>query len=55
MSYSRSASTSAKLRCPDEMLAGLRDNAVTRLFVDPSIDAATGDVFGTILRLAPLT
>jgi hypothetical protein len=39
----------------DDVLAGLRDNAVTRLFVDPSIDPATGDVFGTILRLAPLT
>ena len=39
----------------DELLGGLRDNAVTRLFVDPAIDPATGDVFGTILRLAPLT
>ena len=39
----------------DEMLAGLRDSAVTRLFVDPAIDADTGDVHGKILRLAPLT
>jgi hypothetical protein len=38
----------------DEMLAGLRDSAVTRLFIDPAIDADTGDVHGTILRLAPL-
>nr|HEX4315010.1 hypothetical protein [Kofleriaceae bacterium] len=36
------------------ILDGLRDSAVTRLFVDPAIDAASGDVFGTILRLAPL-
>ncbi len=39
----------------DEMLAGLRDSAVTRLFIDPAIDADTGDVHGQILRLAPLT
>jgi hypothetical protein len=38
----------------DEMLAGLRDSAVTRLFIDPAIDPASGDVFGKILRLAPL-
>ncbi|HEY1816485.1 MAG TPA: hypothetical protein VGL61_24135 [Kofleriaceae bacterium] len=36
------------------MLDGLRNSAVTRLFVDPSIDPASGDVFGQILRLAPL-
>ncbi|HPH64324.1 MAG TPA: hypothetical protein PLF40_01195 [Kofleriaceae bacterium] len=36
----------------DEMLDGLRNTSVTRLFVDPSIDPATGDVFGKILRLA---
>jgi hypothetical protein len=35
----------------DEVLAGLRDTSVTRIFVDPAIDPATGDVFGTILRL----
>jgi hypothetical protein len=39
----------------DEMLAGLRDTAVTRLFIDPEIDPASGDVFGKILRLSPLT
>ena len=37
-----------------EMLDGLRNTAVTRIFVDPSIDPASGDVFGQILRLAPL-
>ena len=36
----------------DETLAGLRALEVTRLFIDPSIDPHTGDVFGTILRLA---
>lgn len=39
----------------DEMLSGLRNTAVTRLFVDPSIDATSGDVHGQILRLSPLT
>lgn len=39
----------------DPMLAGLRDSAVTRLFIDPEIDPATGDVHGQILRLSPLT
>ncbi len=39
----------------DEMLGGLRATAVTRLFVDPEIDPASGDVHGKILRLAPLT
>jgi hypothetical protein len=43
--------TEAKVLLTDEMLSGLRDTAVTRLFVDPSIDPDTGDVFGTILRL----
>jgi hypothetical protein len=36
----------------DETLAGLRAMEVTRLFIDPAIDPQTGDVFGTILRLA---
>lgn len=36
------------------MLAGLRGSAVTRLFVDPAIDEASGDVHGQILRLAPV-
>jgi hypothetical protein len=39
----------------DAMLDGLRNSAVTRIFIDPAIDAATGDVHGKILRLAPLT
>ncbi len=39
----------------DEMLGGMRNSAVTRLFIDPQFDTATGDVHGTILRLAPLT
>jgi hypothetical protein len=38
-----------------EMLGGLRNTAVTRLFIDPAIDPETGDVHGKILRLAPLT
>lgn len=36
-----------------ELLDGLRASAVTRLFVDPAIDAESGDVFGKIVRLAP--
>ena len=36
----------------DEILAGLRDTAVTRIFVAPTIDPTSGDVFGTILRRA---
>ena len=36
------------------MLDGLRASAVTRLFLDPAIDDASGDVHGRILRLAPL-
>lgn len=39
----------------DEMLGGLRNSAVTRIFIDPAIDAASGDVHGKILRLSPLT
>lgn len=39
----------------DEMLAGLRATAVTRLFIDPAVDPDSGDVHGQILRLAPLT
>ncbi|HEX8109301.1 MAG TPA: hypothetical protein VF516_16325 [Kofleriaceae bacterium] len=39
----------------DDMLAGLRNTAVTRLFIDPAIDPDSGDVHGQILRLAPLT
>ena len=32
----------------NEMLDGLRNTAVTRIFVDPAIDPASGDVFGAI-------
>ncbi|CAN5896388.1 hypothetical protein BH11MYX2_BH11MYX2_39690 [soil metagenome] len=39
----------------DDVLAVFRDTAVTRLFIDPAVDAASGDVHGQILRLAPLT
>lgn len=39
----------------NEMLDGLRATAVTRLFIDPAIDPASGDVFGNILRLSPVT
>ena len=39
----------------DEMLDGLRNSAVTRIFIDPAIDPESGDVHGKILRLAPLT
>ncbi|HEY0192715.1 MAG TPA: hypothetical protein VGC42_16460 [Kofleriaceae bacterium] len=39
----------------DEVLAGLRNTAVTRLFIDPAVDPDSGDVHGKILRLAPLT
>ena len=39
----------------DEILSGLRNTAVTRLFIDPQIDPANGDVHGKILRLSPLT
>lgn len=37
-----------------EFLAGLRGKDVTRIFLDPSIDPATGDVHGRILRLETL-
>jgi hypothetical protein len=39
----------------EDMLSGLRNTAVTRLFIDPSIDPTSGDVHGKILRLSPLT
>jgi hypothetical protein len=47
--------TDAGAMISDEMLAGLRNTAVTRLFIDPEIDPTSGDVFGKILRLSPLT
>jgi hypothetical protein len=36
----------------DDTLSGFREMEVTRLFIDPAIDPDSGDVFGTILRLA---
>jgi len=38
----------------DDALAALRELDVTRIFIDPQIDAASGDVHGTILRLEGL-
>ncbi|MGE0545944.1 MAG: hypothetical protein AB7O24_07615 [Kofleriaceae bacterium] len=37
----------------NDVLNGLRNSAVTRLFIDPAIDTASGDVHGKSLRLAP--
>jgi hypothetical protein len=37
-----------------EGIEALRRLEVTRIFVDPGIDPQTGEVFGTILRLAPV-
>ena len=34
-----------------EGLRGLRDQQISRIFLDPSIDDTTGDVHGQILRL----
>lgn len=36
-----------------EGIAAMRSLDVTRIFVDPKLDPATGDVFGAILRIAP--
>jgi hypothetical protein len=41
----------ARVFLDDAVLGGLEASAVTRLFIDPAIDAETGDVHGTILRL----
>jgi hypothetical protein len=38
----------------DDSLAALRELDVTRIFIDPQIDADSGDVHGTILRLEGL-
>lgn len=45
----------ARALISDDVLAGMRNSAVTRLFLDPAIDPDSGDVHGRILRLAPLT
>ena len=37
----------------EEGIAAMSRLDVTRIFVDPRFDPATGDVFGTILRIAP--
>ncbi len=34
-----------------EAARALRAQSVTRIFIDPQIDAGSGDVFGTILRI----
>jgi hypothetical protein len=36
-----------------EGIEAMRRLDVTRIFVDPRLDPDTGDVFGTILRIAP--
>ena len=36
-----------------EGIDAFRKLDVTRIFLDPRIDEATGDVFGTILRITP--
>lgn len=38
----------------EEFLSALRDLDVTRIFLDPEIDPASGDVHGKILRLEAL-
>lgn len=35
----------------EQGLQALRDQSVTRIFVDPTIDAESGDVHGAILRI----
>jgi len=37
-----------------ESIEALRRMEVTRIFVDPQIEPTSGDVVGTILRLAPI-
>ena len=37
----------------DEGIDAMRRLNVTRIFVDPRVDPDTGDVFGTILHIAP--
>ena len=41
----------AKELVSDDGLAAMRGMAVTRIFLDPEIDPATGDVHGKILRI----
>ena len=42
---------SAKELVSEDGLAAMRGLRVTRIFLDPEIDAATGEVFGRILRI----
>jgi hypothetical protein len=37
-----------------ELLGALQQMSVTRIFLDPEIDPASGDVFGKILRIEEL-
>lgn len=37
-----------------EGIDGVRSLGLTRLFIDPQIDPTSGEVFGKILRLAPV-
>jgi hypothetical protein len=41
----------AKELISDDGLRAMRGLAVTRVFLDPQIDPASGDVFGKILRI----
>ena len=41
----------AKDLITDDALVALRDMEITRIFIDPLIDAVSGDVHGTIIRL----
>jgi hypothetical protein len=38
----------------EQLLGALQGMAVTRIFLDPEIDPASGDVFGKILRIQEL-
>ncbi len=35
----------------EDVISALRKLEVSRVFIDPRVDPASGDVFGTILRL----
>ena len=38
----------------EDGITAMRRLEVTRIFIDPAIDEATGDVFGRILRIDPV-
>jgi hypothetical protein len=46
--------TDAQHLITEATFTALRGMQVTRIFVDPQIDPATGDVFGQILRLGEI-